>query len=845
MDKDARLSEAALQTIEQALQHALGRHKDGKLQEAEKLYQVILQIDPNHPKANHNMGALLLQTQQTAASLPYFTAALDADPAHGQYWLSYIDALFQDGQLETARQILALAQQQGLQGEDVDELVLCLHGADQIPQEISSEDPHERSNSAPVESAIQQGNSNPAKHNSDTFRKGPAQREVDSLLDLVNKGKVAEAVDISRTMTVRYPQYGLGWKVLGVLLGLKGRNPDALVPMQKAAELLPNDAEAHNNLGITLQDFGRYDEAIASYQRALAINPDYAEAHNGLGHAFQLKGMISKAESSFRRALKIKPNFPDALNKLGTVVKIQGRLDDARECFRHALEIQPDNAEAHNNLGSVLILLGRLDEAEACFRRAIQIKPDLAAAQSNLGGVMYELGLLEEAEILYRKALQIEPDNGGVHSNLLFCLSQDPAMDAQALFLAHCRFGEHFESGFRDANREYSNVRNPERTLQIGVVSGDLRDHAVAYVFEPVLECLSGYAQFSLHAYSNHNMDDSITARMRGNFAHWNSIAGMPDEVLAEKIRADGIDILIDLSNHTSRNRLLTFARKPAPVQITWIGYPGTTGLKNMDYYLSDRFFLPSGLMDDQFTEKIVRLPASAPFLPSKDAPPVKSLPALSNGYVTFGSFNRVSKLNPTVIALWSKLLRALPDSRMLLGGMPEVGGCETLIEWFAQEGIARERLDFHKRSGMERYLDLHHQVDICLDTFPYSGGTTTLHALWMGVPTLTLAGATAASRTGVTLLCHAGLDAFIAHDAADFVLKGLHWGGDLQGLAAVRATVRQHFAHSAMGQPQVVGASVALALRIMWKRWCAGMPSESFEVTQPELSIEAKGADK
>jgi predicted O-linked N-acetylglucosamine transferase (SPINDLY family) len=845
MGIDALLSEAALRTIDQALQHALGRHKDGKLQEAEKLYQVVLQIDPNHSKANHNMGALLLQSQQTAASLPYFTAALDADPTHGQYWLSYIDALFQDGQLETARQIFALAQQQGLQGEDVDELVLRLNGGEQIAGQIAAKDPREHSDLPHVESVLQQIKSNPAKHAADTHNKIPSPREINSLLELVNKGKEAEAINVSRKMTVGYPQHGTAWKVLGVLLSRTGQNSDALVAMQKAAALLPQDAEAHNNLGIIWQDLGRYGEAIVSYQRALELNPNYAEALNGLGHVFQLKGMLSKAESSYRQALKINPDFPDALNKFGALIKLLGRLDDAGECFRRAIEIQPNLAEAHNNLGSIHVLKGRLEEAETCFRRAIQIKPDLAVAQSNLGSVMYDLGHLDEAEILYRRALQIDPDNDGVHSNLLFCLSQDANMDARALFLEHRRFGEHFESSFGEAGLKQLNSRDPERTLQIGVVSGDLRHHAVAYFFEPVLALLSGYAQFSLHAYSNHNMDDSITVRLRGYFAHWNSIAGMPDEVLAEKIRADGIDILIDLSNHTSKNRLLTFVRKPAPVQVTWIGYPGTTGLKNMDYYLSDRFALPSGLMDDQFTEKIVRLPASAPFLPNKDAPAVNSLPALSNGYVTFGSFNRVSKLNPTVIALWSKLMRAIPDSRILLGGMPEDGQHGHLTEWFAQEGITADRLSFLPRSDMAQYLDLHHQVDICLDTFPYGGGTTTMHALWMGVPTLSLAGATTAGRTGVTLLCHAGLDAFIAHDAADFVLKGLRWAGDLKGLSVIRAKVREDFANSAMGQPQVVAAGLALALRIMWRRWCAGLPAESFEVTPPEQLGATKEVDK
>jgi protein O-GlcNAc transferase len=288
---------------------------------------------------------------------------------------------------------------------------------------------------------------------------------------------------------------------------------------------------------------------------------------------------------------------------------------------------------------------------------------------------------------------------------------------------------------------------------------------------------------------------------------------------------------LIDLSGHTAKHRLLTFARKPAPVQASWIGYPGTTGLHAMDYYLSDRFMFPDVGFDSQLTEKIVKLPASVPFLPSKDAPPVNALPALSNGYMTFGSFNRSNKISRPVIALWAQLLRALPDSRMLLGAMSQDGQYQTLIDWFAQEGIVRERLDFHARSSMERYLGLHHQIDICLDTFPYNGGTTTFHALWMGVPTLTLAGQTIASRSGASILGHVNLEAFTAHDVADFKKKGLYWADHPGELSIIRTGLRERFTKSASGQPAVIAAGLERALRIMWQRWCAGLPAASFEV--------------
>jgi predicted O-linked N-acetylglucosamine transferase (SPINDLY family) len=254
-----------------------------------------------------------------------------------------------------------------------------------------------------------------------------------------------------------------------------------------------------------------------------------------------------------------------------------------------------------------------------------------------------------------------------------------------------------------------------------------------------------------------------------------------------------------------------------------------------MDYYLADRHFLPRAQFEAQFTEQIVHLPSIVAFQPFEGAPAVNALPALKNGYMTFGSFNRQSKISSSVIEQWSKLLRALPESRMVLGGLPKQDRFEALAERFASEGIAPERLSFHARSGMDAYLDLHRQVDLCLDTFAYNGGTTTLHALWMGVPTLTIAGETAPRRGGATFLGNVGLEPFIARDAEDFLQEGLHWAAKLPALARVRRELRKSFAKSALGQPALVTAGLERALRIMWQRWCAGLPPEAFDVASAE----------
>jgi protein O-GlcNAc transferase len=649
---------------------------------------------------------------------------------------------------------------------------------------------------------------------------------------LLELGNTEGALGAYATALAQDPNYLGAHYNIGNAYARSGQHEAALAAYRAAIALDPEFAHAQVAMGCVLEGLGQPDAAVTSYRRALTIDPGYGEVHSNLGNALRTLGQMDAAIESYERAIEIRPDFAEAHNNLGSALNELGRLGDAVASYRRALEIKPKFAEAHNNLGSALRETGQVIAAVASYRQALHINPNYAVASSNLGNALQELGRCDDAAASFRRALEVKPDFAEAHSSLLFCLSHDETISSQALFAEHCRFGERFEAPLRSSWPRHCNDRATERCLQIGFVSGDLRDHAVAYFLEPILGYLAAYRGLSLHAYYNHATEGSITPRLRSHFHHWHRIAGLSDAALAQKIAADGIDILIDLSGHTGENRLLCFARKPAPVQVSWMGYPGTTGLSAMDYYLADRYFLPPGKFDDQFTEKLVHLPASAPFLPDRRAPPVNALPALSNGYLTFGSFNRLSKLTPSAIALWSRLLQALPEARMVLGGMPKDSQPAMLADWFARGGVARERLKFYPRCDVPAYLALHHQVDICLDTFPYTGGTTTNHALWMGVPTLTLAGPTVSGRQGAAILGHVGLEAFVARDADDFQAKGLSWAGDLAALSAVRSGLRQRCEQSPIRSPKLIAAGLEQALRTMWRRRCAGLPTETFETT-------------
>jgi protein O-GlcNAc transferase len=370
-------------TVDRALQQAIIHHQAGSLQEAERLYHAILQAQPNHPDANHNLGVLAVQVHKPAVSLPYFKLALETNPNQGQYWFSYIDALIKADQTDNAKRVLQQGRQFGISGDAFDSLERNLKQAEPT-----------------------------------SLQKAPSQVEENTLIDIFNTERYVEAERLALAMTNTYPDFAVGWMVLGATLRQMGRKEDALMPMQKSVQLCPNDAEAHNNLGVTLKDLGRLEEAETICRCAIALKPDYAEAHSNLGNTLKVLGRLDEAEASYRRALEIKPAFAEAYNSLGATLQDLRRLDEAEASYRRAIALKPDYVEARYNLGVALKDLGRLDEAETSYRQAIALKPNYAEAHSNLGNTMKELGRLGEAESSYRQAIFYNPNFAEAYSNL-------------------------------------------------------------------------------------------------------------------------------------------------------------------------------------------------------------------------------------------------------------------------------------------------------------------------------------------------------------------------------------------------------------------------------------------
>ena len=621
----------------------------------------------------------------------------------------------------------------------------------------------------------------------------PPPLELETLAQLHKQHRYTEAASAARSLISRFPAHSYAWKILGATLLELGQLEASLAAQKKTAERFPDDHEAHFNLACGLQQQNRLDEALESYSLALSIQPNNAIAYSNLGYLLNSRGFAPEAEAHCRLAI----------------------------------ELQPDLANAHNSLGAALHAQGKFEEAKACYRTALTLKPGWPKAYNNLALTLKEQGFWSDAKDCYYRAIELDPDFSVAHSNLLYCLNHDVHIDPKHLYAEHLAFAEQFEAPLRATWQAHSNTKDPTRCLQVGFVSGDLDDHAISNFLEPALKHLRLKPTLALHAYHTHTHADEVTERLHSYFSHWHTVAHLSDAELADKIRSDGIDILIDLSGHTARNRLLTFARKPAPIQVSWLGYLGTTGLQAIDYYLCDQFWIPPGELDWQFTEQPAFLPAAVVFQPSEFAPPLNELPALGNGHITFGSFNRTNKINDSVIALWSMLLREVPSARMVLGAIPDEHQ-EALIESFTHAGVAQNRLSFYPRSNLPAYLALHHHVDFCLDTFPHGGGATTAHAAWMGIPTLSLAGETPSSRFGATLMHHLGLDEFIASSIEDFIEKGRYWAEHCTELAEIRRQMRTRFQASALGQPELFATHFDLALRDMWTRWCHDEPTKS-----------------
>ena len=637
---------------------------------------------------------------------------------------------------------------------------------------------------------------------------------------LQNQGQLDEAIAAYRAALQFKPDLAMAHNNLGVALKVKGRLDEAIAAYHRALQIQPDSVDALNNLGVALREMGRFDESIDACQRAIRSKPDQAGAWYNFGLALQSKGRLEECIGAYRRALQIAPNYVKAHNNLGTALKDHGWLHEAVASCRKALQIRPDYPEAWINLGAALAELGQRDEAIEVYRRALEMNPNLPEAHNNLANALKDLGELNGAFAAYRRALEIKPDDAPAHSNLIFALHFDPGQDARTIAEEHARWNRQFSEPIKQFIPPRANNRDPERRLRVGYVSADFWDHPVGRFVLPLFE-RHDRERIEILCYSGSARSDGMTERLRALAGEWRSTIGVADAQSAEMIREDRVDILVDLALHTAGNRLPVFARQPAPVQVAWLGYPGSTGLPAIGYRLTDGWVEPVGGEAAWSAEERVRLPDCwCCYRPAGEYPEINALPALASGGVTFGSLNKFAKINEGVLALWARVLESVKGSRLVMR-CPEGRTRERVRAFFGARGIAQERVELVGFLSRWEHLRLYQRIDIGLDPFPYNGTTTTCDALWMGAPVLTLTGKMPASRTGLSLLSSVALGELAASSEEGYAQVAAELAGDLPRLAELRATLRARMQASPLMDAPRFARNVEAAYRRMWLEWC------------------------
>ena len=829
-----------------------------------------------------------MQVGQPAAALPYFKNALAIEPGHGQYTLSYADALLALGRAEEALGTLKTAIKHGNP----------ILGAVELKHRIE----------------------NFIRHSSTKNIEIPAA-ESKKLVDLYKTDEYTTLESVAKQLIDQYPTAGFCWKVLGAALLAQGK--DAVYAMQKATILLPSDADAHFNLGNALRETHQYESALTSYHRSLEIKADFIEAHCNLGltlHALELYneaiqhyrqaikikpncvdvhcnlgnayrslghiedafesyrltiklqpshavahfnlgnllqtlGQFNEAIESYRRTIEINPNYVDAHFNLGCTQQTLGQLDEAIASFRHATEMRPNFAEAFYNQGLAFQALEQYDNALNCYRQTLEIKPDYAGAyvnsgvilssvgkqpfaiesyrlaleinpnlveaHNNLGAVFQAAGQLDDAIACHRKALEIKPDFMDAHSSLIFALDFSTNREIAELQLERKKWNQSYAAHLC-LNPTHDNEATPSRSLKIGYISADLKEHSASLCFGGMLTQYDR-SQFDVYAYSNlKGKEDKFTELFKKNVTAWRNIVNLSDEKVVELIRTDKIDILVDLSGHTLGNRLLVFARKPAPIQITAWGYATGTGLTAIDYFFTDPVMVPP---QDKihFTEEVRYLPCALSSFFSEPFPEVNELPALSNGIITFGSFNRLAKVSKEAFRAWANVLLAVPLSRMILktSELNNDATRDRVLEHFTSAGIDANRIIMQGSTPWHEHMQAYNQIDITLDSFPHGGGVTTLEGLKMGVPVVTLRWPSMAGRASAAILTPLNLCDWIAETQDEYVEIAIKKASDLQALSDLRKQLRGIFSSSIIGDSAAYARAVEKEYRHLWQKWC------------------------
>jgi len=785
-------------SVDRVLQEALAHHSAGRLREAEAIYRQILAREPRNAHALHLLGVLAHQVGNAQAAEHLIRSAIEIQPASAELHNNFGEVLRAAGRVDEA----LASYQRAL--------------------EIQPNYPDAQFNIGLV--LMRQSD---LKGAAQAFQRvvqlSPDHADAHNNLGVVlwQLGRVEEAVGAFRRAIEKRPT-NADWRVnLAAALESAGRFEEARQAAAEAVRLAPTNPRAHINLGTALQRLDKPAEAMRAFARAVELDPNSAAALNGLGYCLIKLNRKDEALPILVEALRLAPDDPEALNNYGTLLTNLKRYDESIQHLRRALALKPDFAKAHSNLGVALQMLGQYDQAIDEAREAARLEPT-AETFNNLALAVQGIGRLEEAETSFRLALELNPNFDVARSNLLLAMSSKET-DPQKLFEEHRAWDRHIAAHVTGAAPAHSNVRDPDRRLRVGYVSADFRQHSVSFFFEPLIEH-HDHQQVQVFCYSAAATSDAVTERVRNHADEFRTISDLAGEQLAETIRRDAIDILVDLSVHTKDNRLPAFALRPAPVQVSYLGYFGTTGLSSMDYRITDRWVDPPGMTERFHTEKLVRLEGGfCCYRPPDEAPDVGSPPARENGYSTFGSFAALWKVTSGVMELWAQILRRAPDARLLLqgAGTDQQNAVERIRSFFQERSVDPQRLILRGPEPFAQHLRTVSSVDLVLDTYPFNGHTTTCHALWMGAPVVSVSGRTPVSRVGASLLNVLGLTELVAESAPEYAENAIALAQNVDRLEELRRGLRQRMKASPLLDSRRLAREVEATYRAMWRNYC------------------------
>ncbi|NOZ37745.1 MAG: tetratricopeptide repeat protein [Gammaproteobacteria bacterium] len=629
---------------------------------------------------------------------------------------------------------------------------------------------------------------------------------VDAAMKSYQKGKLAHSKTLCEKALAIGPLHVGALRLKAKILRREGRLADALTILAGLVKDNPGDQELLIELADTYKQKENYQRALAIYQTALKVGGWSTHLYASIGDTCHKLGDYGAATTTYKKALENSPKDAAIHNALGFVFLDAFRYDEAITCFKQAIKLNPALIRAHNNLGCAWQASGNFDEAQRAFSDALVIDPRYVTALCNLASLHKDQGLIEKAVKAYRRAYEMEPDNRNIQDNYLTVLNYSDTLSRKEVYEEHRRIGRRIELNVPQVRHGADFNSKSSGPLKIGYLSPDFNDHAVASFILPVLRS-HNHQQVTIYCYYNRNPTDHVTEQIKGLADYWRPIASMNDATVARLIQQDGIDILVDLAGHTAGGRLGVFARKPAPVQVAWIGYPNTTGLSAMDFRITDLNADPPGETEQYYTETLMHMPKLfSVYSPPSKYPPVSVLPMSRNGYVTYGCFNNIAKLSDSVVDTWSHLLREVPDSRLMLKykGLASENLQNSLRCRFSDCGINGNRLilcggDASRYDHLQRYGE----VDIALDVFPYNGTTTTCEALWMGVPVVGLKGDHHASRVTFSIMKTLGLGRYIGTSQQEYIEVASSLASDVDDLKSLREYLRENMQESPITDSQ------------------------------------------